>query len=414
MTIPPLAPQAQKRWTATWVLGALGIVALAVALLTPEEAGTEGRDMSTYSTGPGGAGIAFELAERMGWKVERRTAPLDTAARSSRVDVVLAPSVALGAQEVHRLLDNVRGGGGLIVTLDGDDDLADSLGVDGGSGAALLDAAGTNCPDDRLSAARAILTIPPDAREVEPPKVTDSAITVLLSARRPRNGAPVTGAIGFPLGAGRVVVVGSSSVFGNAALRYCRWDADLAVARMLGFVRPRDANAAHPVMVFDEYHHGYGVHGGSLSAAALYLGRTSSGHFLVQALAAGLLLLLAKAPRPLPPHDEERVQRRSPIEHADALGRAFEDVGATRTATARLLGGVRRRVGRVVASSPGASDDEFLKAVERASPSLSGAVQEVRTALEHPVSSQQFILAGTALERIERALARDESPSPQT
>jgi len=30
-----VAPRPAKRWTATWVLGALGIVVLAVALLTP-------------------------------------------------------------------------------------------------------------------------------------------------------------------------------------------------------------------------------------------------------------------------------------------------------------------------------------------------------------------------------------------
>jgi hypothetical protein len=133
----------------------------------------------------------------------------------------------------------------------------------------------------------------------------------------------------------------------------------------------------------------------------------------VQALVAGLLLLLAKAPRPLPPQDVAQIPRRSPIEHADALGRAFEDVGATRTATARLLGGVRRRVGRAAGVSSGATDEEFLKAVERLQPSLADSVRDVRSALEHPVQSPQFTLAGSALERIERALTRDESPSRQ-
>jgi len=401
-----------KKWTATWVLGALGIVVVAVALLTPEEAGTNGRDMSTFSTGPGGAGIAFELAERMGWKPERRLDPLDSTAGARRVDVVLAPSVALGSHEVHRLLENARAGGGLIASLDGDDELADSLGVEGGNGAALLDATATDCPDDRVSAARAFISIPPDAREVEAPKHASGAVTTLLSANRTRVGAPMSGAIGFPLGAGRVVVVGSSSVFSNAAVRYCRWDADLAVARMFAFVRL--ANDAHPVLIFDEYHHGYGVHGGSLRAATAYLGRTSSGHFLVQALVAGLILLLAKAPRPLLPREAAQIQRRSPIEHADALGRAFEDVGATRTATARLLGGVRRRVGRAVAVSLGATDDEFLTLVERTNPRLSDSVRQVRSALDQPVVPQQFSLAGTALDKIERALTRDETPSPRT
>jgi len=409
MTSTP--PSGAKRWSATWVLGALGMVVVAVALLTPEEVAIEGADMSTFSTGPTGAGIVFELAKRMSWKAERRLVPLDSTSRTVRVDVVLAPSMALGSHEVHHLLENARIGGGLIASLDGNDELADSLGVDGGRSVALLDATRTHCTEDRLSAAR-ILTIPPDARDVEPPKTQSRDVTTLLSATPRRGRAPVRGAIGFPLGLGRVVVVGSSSVFGNAAIRYCRWDADLAVARMLRFVRPM--NEDRPALVFDEYHHGYGMHGGSLRAAATYLGRTSSGHFLAQALIAGLLLLLAKAPRPLPPRGEEQIPRRSPIEHAEALGRAFEDVAATRTATGRLLGGVRRRVGRAIALSSGATDEDFLKAVERADPSLSGAVRQIRVALEQPVQPEQFLLAGSALGQVERALSRDRLPSQQT
>ena len=407
-------PPAAKRWTATWVLGVLAIVVIAVALLTPEETGTNGRDASTFSTGPGGTSIVFELAARMGWKTERRIVPLDSMPAGRRVDVVLAPSVALGSHEVHRLLENVRGGGGLIASLDGDDDLADSLKVEEGRGVAFLDASDTDCPAEPLSVAR-VLTLPTDAREVDPPKVFDGEITTLLSATTQKTHVPFRAAIGFPLGGrdggGRVVVVGSSSVFVNSAVRNCRLDADLAVARMLAYVVP--ANGERPRIVFDEFHHGYGVHGGSLRAAAIYLGRTSSGHFLVQALVAGLVLLLAKAPRPLPPSEVTQIPRRSPIEHADALGRAFEDVGATRTATTRLLGGVRRRVGRAVAISSGAADGEFLSAIERMNPSLSEPVQRIRNAVDHPVSSEQFIVVGSALERVERALTRDESLSPQ-
>lgn len=408
MTSP--RPGGAKRWTATWVLGALGIVVVVVALLTPEEVATKGRDMSSFSTGPTGASIVRELAGRMGWKTEQRIVPLDSSHRARRVDVVLAPAISLGSHEVHGLLENVRQGGGLIATLDGDDELADSLGVNGGRGVALLDATGTDCTEDRLSAAR-VLTIPPDARDVEPPETPALDVTTLLSAKPRRGPGQIRGAIGFPLGSGRVVVVGSSSVFGNSTIRYCRWDADLAVARMLAYVRP--TSDARPTIVFDEFHHGYGVHGGSLRAATTYLGRTSSGHFLAQALVAGLLLLLAKAPRPLPPRDEGPIQRRSPIEHADALGRAFEDVAATRTATARLLGGVRRRVGRSVALSSGATDNDFLNAVEQRHPSLSAALEQIRVALDQPVAEPQFLAVGTALGQVERALSRDELPSQQ-
>jgi hypothetical protein len=397
-----------RRWTATWVLGALAVVVVAIALLTPEEPGSRGRDLSTFSTGPGGASIVLELAERMGWKAERRTESLDSVAPARRVDVVLAPSVSLGSHEVHRLLENVRGGGGLIASLDGDDELADSLRVDGGRGVAFLEGSDTDCPDERFSAAR-LLSMTSDVREVTAPKIPDSQITTLLSGEA--RGAPgaFRAAIGFPLGAGRVVVVGSSSVFANGAVRYCRSDADLAVARMLAYVRP--ASDPRPVIAFDEFHHGYGVHGGSLRAAAGYLGRTSSGHFFAQAMVAGLILLLARMPRPLSPREPAQIPRRSPIEHADALGRAFEDVGATRTAISRLLGGIRRRTGRAAGIASGAGDGEFLSAVERLYPSLADPIQQIRNALDHPVPPEQFVGAGNALDQIERALVRDQSLS---
>ncbi len=97
-------------------------------------------------------------------------------------------------------------------------------------------------------------------------------------------------------------------------------------------------------LVFDEYHQGYGDHPGTVRGIVTYLGRTASGHLVLQLAGAGLVLLLAVGPRLLPPRAAERIERRSPLEHVDALARAYRAVGATRTATARLVHGVRRRV----------------------------------------------------------------------
>ena len=56
--------------------------------------------------------------------------------------MVLAPRGGLGGHEVHRLLENVRHGGGLIFSLDGNDELSDSLAVDAGMYAALFEPLG--------------------------------------------------------------------------------------------------------------------------------------------------------------------------------------------------------------------------------------------------------------------------------
>jgi hypothetical protein len=160
-------------------------------------------------------------------------------------------------------------------------------------------------------------------------------------------------------------------------------------------------------IVFDEYHQGYGEQRGTMSAVAAYLVGKASGRTLVQLLAAGLLLLLATAPRLIPPRDPERIERRSPLEHVDALGRAYAQVGATRSATARLVRGVRRRVaGGSVRPDVDASDDAFLDRAGRDAPALAGDVALIRKALHTRLSRREFASVGAALEQLELSLTR--------
>src|SRR4051812_38970590 len=114
--------------SAVKLLSALLVVVIGVVLLTPEAPGKSEGGRSSYSTGPGGVGMVFELAKRMGWRADRRITPLDSLVDGSTVQVVIDPSSALGAREVHGLLENVRRGGGLVITL-GAVEVAESLGV---------------------------------------------------------------------------------------------------------------------------------------------------------------------------------------------------------------------------------------------------------------------------------------------
>src|SRR5262249_57880475 len=121
------------RFSAAGIAIALGVLTLLIALFTPEAPGRSAGGLSTFSTAPGGAGIVFELAGRFGWHTERRITTLDSLRRRGdtrrSVQVVLAPREDLGAHEIHNLLDNVRKGGGLIFSLDGDDARRHSIGV---------------------------------------------------------------------------------------------------------------------------------------------------------------------------------------------------------------------------------------------------------------------------------------------
>jgi hypothetical protein len=397
------------------ILVVLAVIVAAVALLAPEAVNDAG-NASTRSAAPDGARISYELAARMGWHVSRRDTPFEMVDGRS-VQVVLAPRELLGAQEVHRLLDNVRHGGGLIFDVAGSESgIADSLGLSlgklrsvhdggrdslcGGEGAGRV----TRRPSTAVEIRARLYEL--TTRELKwrrpPPGVT----TAVISATIPH--ASDTVGTAFPLGAGRVVAVASADVFHNDAIRACEFDIDLAVAQTLEYVEPADM--AHATLVFDEFHHGYGAHGGSITAVARYLAHTASGHFLEQALLAALMLLMAYAPRDIAPRDPERMPRRSPLEHADALAHAYSDVEATRTATSRLVSGVRRRVGRIVSVSGAASDDAFLDAVARRTPTLTPSVEAVRRGLSETLTPRQFAAIANAILDIEQQLS---TPPPK-
>lgn len=398
MTSP--APPKSRRYSAGKVLAVFAVIAIIVALLTPEAQTSSSGDRSTFSTAPGGARMAFELARKLGWQTERRMAPLDSLTTPA-VNVVIAPSQALGAHQVHRLLDDVRRGGGLVFTLDGGDEIADSIGVgQGPRGQFLTGFSDSACPPPSFQE-RASLAVPPEVRKIVWFHRAPGPTVTLARVTGPKNEEfPVV--VGFPMGRGRVAVVTSSGIFANEAVRVCNWGADIGVVRAFEYVRPRDVT--RPRLVFDEYSHGYGAHAGSIHAISAYLAGTPSGHFLTQALLAGLLLVFARAPRALPPRDPARVARRSPLEHVDALGHAYADVAATRTATARLLSGVRRRAERTSVRGGAVDDQAFLDSVRTRFPTISDSVEVVRDALRRPVATRELAAVGTALETIEHHL----------
>jgi hypothetical protein len=391
-----------RRVSATTAVAALLGLAIAGALFTPEES-EPGVDASSYSASPTGTRIMFELAQRMGWSASRREALFDSSSRPT-VQVVVGLGQALGAREAHRLLESVRRGGGLIFTADDASEIADSLGIRLRPSERRL-ARGN---DDCLRAAssftdrRAPAVLAPVGREIAWRRPPPGPVTLLGMGYGPRASRAVPMAVGVPFGAGRIVALSSADLVDNEALRFCPWGADILAARALEYVRPRDSSSA--LIVFDEFHHGYGVHGGSVKAVSMFLSRTPSGHFLAQALAAALLLLFASAPRPIVPKESARIARRSPLEHADALAHAYSEVGATRTATARLVDGLRRRAGRMVPAAGKVGHSDFLNAVAGRHPSLAPKVAVARRGLQESIPPRELVSVGDAIATIEREL----------
>lgn len=389
-------PSTSRRSTIRLLVG-LAVIAIVVALITPETA-QRGDGATSYSVTNDGTRIAFELAQRMGWHVSRREAPLDSIAERPTAQVVLAPSQTLGAHEVHRLLENVRRGGALAFTVGGNSTIADSLGIAIRMQPELMTNDGVACRTRRPTALN--FTTPPTVFPVVWLRPPPGAVTTLATTRSDKEQIRVV--VGFPYGRGRIVAIGSMDLFANGPVRTCAYGADIAVARSWEYLRL--AGGGTLPMVFDEFHHGRGAHEGSVRAIAAYLSHTASGRLFATLLAAGVLLLLAAAPRPIVPVESERIVRRSPLEHADALGRAYADVRATRTATSRLVSGLRRRAGRVIVPGRDADEASFLDAVARRSPSVAPSVAVLQRALSEQISPRDFTQVADAIETIERAL----------
>jgi hypothetical protein len=392
----------RRTMLSAWILGGLIALVFLTMLATPAE--QPGQPSSSHSPGPDGARLAHDLIGRLGWKPERREVPFsDTVRDPAPIQVLIDANISDG--EAAQLLAFVRGGGGLIVAgIDGP--VQDSLGVVSQSVANYVeDDYAVKCERRGTWQAELVQTSMTGGIGWSRPAPSDTVgfgnVTIhdrQAPARQARAG------VGMPLGAGRVVVIAHENFLSNDVIRRCELGTDVAFVRMIEYLSRGNRGVR---VAFDEFHHGYGVRGGSLTAIRMYLGDTSSGRMLAQIGIAGLLLLFAAAPRPLAPRDPTHIARRSPLEHADALAHAYASVNATRTATARLLAGVRRRSrGRSRAKD---ADAAFLASAAALSPSASKAAEIVSNALERPVPQRQLPEVAAALETLEHELSRPPS-----
>ena len=384
-------------------LSVLAIIILIVVLLTPEATSARNGDprLTTFSTSPQGAKAFYELAGRLGWRVERQTDRGTPSYDTTTSRALLALMQPIPATEAHRVLEDVRRGGALLVVLNQGEPLDDSLPIHiGGTG-------GTYDPGtvERCGPPTGALALWPDWRvhlftmqwrgeHADP--VVFASVPLADSTQR----LPV--AVGFPYGRGRIVAMSDPDLLRNDVLRVCRWALDVVAVRALEYLTARPSSARTRI-VFDEYHQGYGEHPGSLGAVGHYFARTSSGRALLQVIAAALVLMVAMGVRPVPPRAPGIVERRSPLEHVDALAHAYARVGATRTVAMRLLHGVRRRVEPRMRGTA-RSDEALLDTALARQPRLAEDVAIVRRALEQPVSTHDLDRAAEALDHIESSL----------
>lgn len=401
------------------VLPVLIGLSFVVALLTPEATGPRNGDarLSTLNNAPMGARLLWDLSQRTGWVTDRRLTPaMETSPEI--VYAVLSPAIDLRATEAHEFLEHVRRGGALLISAgSGAGALTDSLHLEPSKSGPIIESVRTKdaCEDEAEQADFTSLwfnfeptlwgltwTAPPPSTPV-----AFAHVRIALDSARDDNEKyeQRPAMVGFDYGAGRIVVASDPDLFRTDAMRQCNTSFDVAAVRALEFLRG-GGTAPRTRLVFDEFHQGHGAHPGSMGAAMRYFAGTATGRFFATITLAGLLLLIALAPRLVPPAPDGRIERRSPVEQVDALARAYEQVDATQTAAQRLVRGLRRRMQRSAPTRDHLDDASWLDRLAERVPALASDTALVRRALSSSLPPNEFIELGPAIHRIESTLTR--------
>ena len=397
------------------VLTALLVIAV---LLTPETAPVvPDRRVTTYSSGPGGASGIYDVAKALGWSPRRRITPLADGLDTAAVYAVLAPLIPVTADGTHALLDAVRGGAGLMYIVSDSGALEDSLQVnraDTGFTPTPLPMRPHCAPDD-VNNMLAWFREGVHLYRLEPRRAVTSDMPVFITVDRPVGGAKYhptePAAFGFTLGRGRVVVYSDADLLRNDVVRICKWDIGVRVMQSLDWV----SGDRRRTLVFDEYDQGFGRQPSTTRAIQEFLFSSTAGRGVAQIVAAALVLMLAIGVRAIPPKDVPRIERRSPLEHVDALARAYERIGATRLVARRLAAGLRRRHGRgawsarAAGTGPGDADERFLSAVVAGHPGVAADAERILSAERLPVPPGGLQAVADAVDHIDQAF-----PSPKT
>ncbi len=381
------------------LLGALLALALLVAPWTSSS--TSGPALSTYSADPAGARGLHDVLQRLGFPVQRRLRPLrDTLSRRA-VYVLLDPPIPLTASELNTLLGAVRAGAALLIIPSPRLGQADSLGVVRQPAVPRRPPSGSrdsaSLPEPAVPGTstwlRWVLRRYPasgdSTQRFEPPA---DAVT-FLSAETEKGRQPQI--VGEAFGAGRMVLASDPDFFRNSVIR--RGNAAERAVRLIEWLVAGDTS--RPI-IFDEYHHGFGAHADVVRTSFRALTHSGPGRMLLQLAFAGGLLLLTLAVRALRPRPLLRIERRSPLEHVDALARAYAAVHASERATRLLVRGLRRRHG----GRRGPLDETvYLKQIGEQNPVVALDVQTLSRVLQGQAPESAAELAA-AITRIEQTI----------
>ncbi len=378
-----------REWVPVAVLVGLAVL-VALLLLPGTNRGSPYSVLSTYLPTPRGAEALYRTMKRLGIPVARRQAPLADAGPVPRALAVFAPEQTLTSREVGNVLSMVREGGTLLwvhpATFIFSHALSDSLGL---RVVPLTSRVKVRLRRSRLTEGvqlsgtfhYAFFGRGSLGSAAEPLLVAGDSLIVAFTAT---------------YGSGRIVAFADPTILVNENI------AQAGVAPIVVRAGAAAAAAGGGPLVFDEFHHGF--HGGGVrSGVAHFLAERRLGHVVAQWLVVGFLALLLAPARLGAPIERRRSTRRSPLEHAEALGQIYREAAAVDVPRLLLFGGLARALGEPVPhDDPGAVD--LLRRVESRGGSAAATAHDLRESLE--AGEADVLAVATDLDRIREEMSR--------
>ncbi len=395
-------------------LGLLLALVTLVVLLTPVTDDASDTRLTTLKYGPGNAKLASDLARRLGWQVRTRSTPLSGVLDSNVIYAVFAGPTPMSPAERRVLQDAVTRGAGMLIAPSGSEPsrLLQSLGLRQGPAGFVGATPLGKCPPetDAFSALRVrsrMLTFdtaaaapnesatpvpyPRNARTLLSSEVSvsdDGSNDDLVDATPAVKPAPDSAkatkemrptVVAFPLGRGRVVALADPDLLRTDQMRNCSMGSALTIVRSLEYL----SEGRDRTIVFAEYYQGVRSDGPGVVLWE-WLRGTGLGRMLLTMIAACMVLLLARGRRTLAPVYRLREERRSALEHVDALATAWQAVRGTRTVARMLARGIRRR--HAAGRWRTLDDAAFLAALAERHPVIADDVARLSLAMESPAA----------------------------
>ncbi|MCC7054660.1 MAG: hypothetical protein IT355_15420 [Gemmatimonadaceae bacterium] len=423
--------QRASRRATLLTLGVLAVLVALVVLLTPMSDDGDDTRLTTLKYGPGNARLAADLLRRLGWRTRVSTAPLRGPLDTTVIYAVFDGPTPMRGPERAAVLAAVRRGAGLLVSKSEGESFAllDSLGLrTQAAGLAEVHPLGS-CPvetdplavlrvrtrmmtfDTSRTVRRGTRTVVPypsnatpllssavvhrgpfDAGDETDDGASATSDDPTTSGADPRPAAPrspmrepapdttlLPTVLAFPLGAGRVVALADPDVLRTDQVRNCASGDALAVVRAAEYL---SADRRREI-VFVEYYQSESGDGPGVVMGE-WLRGAAAGRMTLTLLGACLVLLLARGRRTLAPVYRVREERRSALEHVDALATAWRTVRGTRTVARMLARGIRRR--HAAGRWRMLDDAQFLSALAERHPSIAGQTAQLTAALAVPPS----------------------------